>query len=94
MVEGAPLLREYTGNGIEGSNPFFSATIPNSPYPLRSAASSERLFPTISRRILLIVVRRSWRQFAMIACAFLMLRGAGLHSVQNHLCTAFRESLR
>ena len=35
MVEGAPLLREYTGNGIEGSNPFFSATIklqtPNSP---------------------------------------------------------------
>ena len=25
MVEGAPLLREYTGNGIEGSNPFFSA---------------------------------------------------------------------
>ena len=26
MVEGAPLLREYTGNGIEGSNPFLSAT--------------------------------------------------------------------
>ena len=26
MVEGAPLLREYTGNGIEGSNPFFSAS--------------------------------------------------------------------
>jgi hypothetical protein len=26
VVEGAPLLREYTGNGIEGSNPFFSAT--------------------------------------------------------------------
>ncbi len=26
MVEGAPLLREYTGNGIEGSNPFVSAT--------------------------------------------------------------------
>ena len=25
MVEGAPLLREYTGNGIEGSNPFVSA---------------------------------------------------------------------
>jgi hypothetical protein len=25
VVEGAPLLREYTGNGIEGSNPFFSA---------------------------------------------------------------------
>ena len=25
MVEGAPLLREYTGNGIEGSNPFLSA---------------------------------------------------------------------
>ena len=27
MVEGAPLLREYTGNGIEGSNPFLSAII-------------------------------------------------------------------
>ena len=26
MVEGAPLLREYTGNRIEGSNPFVSAT--------------------------------------------------------------------
>jgi hypothetical protein len=28
VVEGAPLLREYTGNGIEGSNPFFSAILP------------------------------------------------------------------
>jgi hypothetical protein len=27
VVEGAPLLREYTGNGIEGSNPFFSAIL-------------------------------------------------------------------
>ncbi len=25
MVEGAPLLREYTGDRIEGSNPFVSA---------------------------------------------------------------------
>lgn len=25
MVEGAPLLREYTRKGIEGSNPFLSA---------------------------------------------------------------------
>ena len=25
MVEGAPLLREYTRDGIEGSNPFLSA---------------------------------------------------------------------
>ena len=25
MVEGAPLLREYTSDGIEGSNPFLSA---------------------------------------------------------------------
>jgi hypothetical protein len=25
LVEGAPLLREYTGNSIEGSNPFFSS---------------------------------------------------------------------
>jgi hypothetical protein len=31
VVEGAPLLREYTGNGIEGSNPFVSATIPREP---------------------------------------------------------------
>ena len=36
MVEGAPLLREYTGNGIEGSNPFVSATCPNeSVLPIR-----------------------------------------------------------
>ena len=27
VVEGAPLLREYTRNGIEGSNPFLSAMI-------------------------------------------------------------------
>ena len=27
MVEGAPLLREYTRKGIEGSNPFLSATL-------------------------------------------------------------------
>ena len=36
MVEGAPLLREYTGNGIEGSNPFVSATCPReSVLPIR-----------------------------------------------------------
>lgn len=30
MVEGAPLLRAYGGNSIEGSNPFLSATcLPN-----------------------------------------------------------------
>ena len=29
MVEGAPLLREYTREGIVGSNPIFSAIIPN-----------------------------------------------------------------
>jgi hypothetical protein len=28
VVEGTPLLRAHTGNGIEGSNPFVSATIP------------------------------------------------------------------
>ena len=28
MVEGTPLLRAHTGNGIEGSNPFVSATCP------------------------------------------------------------------
>ncbi|VVT08248.1 hypothetical protein HOE425_330149 [Hoeflea sp. EC-HK425] len=27
MVEGAPLLREYTRKGIEGSNPFLSASL-------------------------------------------------------------------
>ena len=27
VVEGAPLLREYTRDGIEGSNPFFSAIV-------------------------------------------------------------------
>jgi hypothetical protein len=29
VVEGAPLLREYTRKGIEGSNPFFSAINPD-----------------------------------------------------------------
>lgn len=28
MVEGAPLLREYTRKGIVGSNPIFSAIFP------------------------------------------------------------------
>ena len=28
MVEGAPLLREYTREGIVGSNPIFSAILP------------------------------------------------------------------
>jgi hypothetical protein len=28
VVEGAPLLREYTGDGIVGSNPILSATCP------------------------------------------------------------------
>ena len=28
MAEGAPLLRAYTGDRIEGSNPFVSATYP------------------------------------------------------------------
>ena len=43
VVEGAPLLREYTGDGIEGSNPFLSA-IPRLPstnrYRRRSPRSS------------------------------------------------------
>ncbi len=34
MAEGAPLLREYTGNGIEGSNPFLSATFAHIPIKL------------------------------------------------------------
>ena len=29
MVEGTPLLRVQTGNRLEGSNPFVSATFPN-----------------------------------------------------------------
>ena len=43
MVEGAPLLREYTGNGIEGSNPFLSATtrVSSPNHPCRT----ERLDP-------------------------------------------------
>lgn len=49
MVEGAPLLREYTGNGIEGSNPFFSAIVPNSPMSFAPRPSSERLVSAISR---------------------------------------------
>ncbi len=49
MVEGAPLLREYTGNGIEGSNPFFSAIIPNSPMSFAPRPSSEHLVSAISR---------------------------------------------
>ena len=36
MVEGTPLLRVHTGNGIEGSNPFVSATCPReSVLPIR-----------------------------------------------------------
>ncbi len=30
MVEGTPLLRVQTGNRLEGSNPFVSATFPSS----------------------------------------------------------------
>ncbi len=29
MVEGTPLLRVQIGNGLEGSNPFLSATLPH-----------------------------------------------------------------
>ena len=36
MVEGAPLLREYTGDGIEGSNPFLSAILSLTAVSLRS----------------------------------------------------------
>ena len=32
MVEGAPLLREYTRNGIVGSNPIFSAISAQCPH--------------------------------------------------------------
>lgn len=48
MVEGAPLLREYTGNGIEGSNPFFSASFPHRNKTLRHETYQTvcpRLFP-------------------------------------------------
>jgi hypothetical protein len=40
VVEGAPLLREYTGNGIEGSNPFLSAITLNICYRYGSRFSA------------------------------------------------------
>jgi hypothetical protein len=40
VVEGTPLLRAHTGNGIEGSNPFVSATTPVSIFPVRIACNS------------------------------------------------------
>lgn len=56
MVEGAPLLREYTGNGIEGSNPFFSAintsyrflSTPTRPLPRFLLLVVSYRFPSIS----------------------------------------------
>lgn len=42
MVEGAPLLREYTGDGIVGSNPILSATkTSNESFPLSIAAGAQ-----------------------------------------------------
>ena len=40
MVEGAPLLREYTRKGIVGSNPIFSAILND---PLKSTLLMPRL---------------------------------------------------
>ena len=42
MVEGTPLLRVQTGNRLEGSNPFVSATFP------RESVLSIRLRPEFS----------------------------------------------
>lgn len=44
MVEGAPLLRVYTGNGIEGSNPFLFA----------SAAMTQRILSRTGRPFALL----------------------------------------
>ena len=41
MVEGAPLLREYTRKGIEGSNPFLSAISPENPDPCQKISCVE-----------------------------------------------------
>lgn len=42
VVEGAPLLRVYTGNGIEGSNPFLFAS---AAITWRIPSQIGRLFP-------------------------------------------------
>ena len=42
MVEGAPLLREYTREGIVGSNPIFSAIILQIMISISSARSTVR----------------------------------------------------
>ena len=47
VVEGAPLLREYTGDRIEGSNPFLSATLEHKCE--RGLPQIVRRFPTLAR---------------------------------------------
>ena len=45
MVEGAPLLREYTRKGIVGSNPIFSATLPKD-NSIKNLTLTERTAPS------------------------------------------------
>jgi hypothetical protein len=42
VAEGAPLLREYTLTGIEGSNPSLTAKR----YPVRGVAEKKRVYST------------------------------------------------
>jgi len=43
-LNSAPLLRVYTGNGIEGSNPFLfaSAALKNQGFPVGGRSGTER----------------------------------------------------
>ena len=71
MVEGAPLLREYTGDRIVGSNPILSATwqmyrhaksfIARSRSFRRSPTASGRVFAVGSNRRSLVYARCGFR---------------------------------
>lgn len=66
MVEGAPLLREYTGNGIEGSNPFFSAISRMSSASIKLAADP-RVFGSVAHSgSVSPVANETGREFASI----------------------------
>ena len=57
MAEGAPLLREYGGNLIEGSNPFLSASLskicsPHTIYVNCSILSRDVIFIYLSKFVI------------------------------------------
>jgi hypothetical protein len=54
VVEGTPLLRAQTGNRLEGSNPFVSATDPRLIFPCPNGAE----FPRNSRRLRFRIAER------------------------------------